>query len=310
MNDSLDMMLSQSIHASNPGLFFTILQQNYYCCDNMQRLNDPKINPCSTIYNDNYHCVISVQHGTMNLVINGQEVKLKSNDFLVIMPFTRIEVLTSFCSFFTCAITNYIALDIYNKIGTPITISENCYTFHHYHFHPQQTDMIVNDYLRLKNIMLRQETSLHEEMLKAGIGIFFAHMFSFIAVTNKIEYKSPIFLRQVFDKFLLALSQHYATERKVEFYANLLGVPSKHITTATNRYAEKTASRVINEYVIFKIKAVLYNNQLSVKDVSDMFNFPSQSFFGRYFKRVTGYSPARFMSKHSKKLSKQKTFLP
>ena len=103
MNDSLDIMLSQSIHASNPGLFFTILQQNYYCCDNMQRLNDPKINPCSTIYNDNNHCVISVQHGTMNLVINGQEVKLKSNDFLVIMPFTRIEVLTSFCSFFSCA---------------------------------------------------------------------------------------------------------------------------------------------------------------------------------------------------------------
>jgi AraC-like DNA-binding protein len=114
----------------------------------------------------------------------------------------------------------------------------------------------------------------------------------------------------VFDKFLFALSQNYATERKVEFYAKQLDVPTKHITAATNRYAEKTASRVINEYVIFKIKAVLYNNQLSVKEISDMFNFPSQSFFGRYFKRVAGYSPIRFMSIHSKKLSKQNPFMP
>ena len=310
MNDSFDTVISQIIQTSNPGVFFNSFQKDYHCLDNLQMRNDPKINPFSTVYNENFHFVISVQHGTMNLIINGQEVKLKSNDFLLIMPFTKIEVLTSFCSFFCCAITNYIAIDLYNMIGTPDNINENCYTFHHYHFHPQQTEMMLNDYLRLKAITLRQATSLHEEMLKSAIGIFLSHMFSFLAVTNKIEYKSPLFLRQVFDKFLIALSQHYATERKVEFYAKLLDVPPKHITAATNRYAEKTASRVINEYVIFKIKAVLYNNQLSVKAVSDMFNFPSQSFFGRYFKRVTGFSPARFMSKHSKKLSKQKPFMP
>lgn len=303
-------MLSQIIQTSNPGVFFNSFQKNYHCFDNLQMRNDPKINPFSTVYNESYHIVVSVQHGTMNLIINGQEVRLKSNDFLIIMPFTKIEVLTSFCSFFGCAITNYIALDIYNKIGTPDNITENCYTFHHYHFHPQQTEMMLDDYLRLKGITLRQATSLHEEMLKSAIGIFLSHMFSFIAVTSKIEYKSPLYLRQVFDKFLFALSQNYATERKVEFYAKQLDVPTKHITAATNHYAEKTASRVINEYVIFKIKAVLYNNQLSVKEISDMFNFPSQSFFGRYFKRVAGYSPIRFMSIHSKKLSKQNPFMP
>lgn len=310
MDDSLDTNLTQIIQESNPGMFFCPFKKNYLCCDNLQIRNDPRINSCSTIYNDNFHFVIIVQHGTLNLTINGQEVKLKSNDFLMIMPFTKINIQTSYCTVFCCVITNYIALDIYNKIGTPDNISENCYTFHHYHFHPQQTEMMLNDYLRLKGIMLRQTTSLHEEMLKAGIGIYLAHMFSFLTVSTRIEYKSSLFLRQVFDKFLLALSQHYASERKVEFYAKLLDVPAKHITAATHRYAEKTASRVINEYVIFKIKAILYNNQLSVKAVSDMFHFPSQSFFGRYFKRVTGYSPARFMSKHSKKLSKQNSFMP
>ena len=280
-------------------------QKNYYCFDNLQMGFDPKINACHQQGNEDYHIVIAVQQGSMGLIINGQEVRMKSNDFLLIMPFTKVEILTSRCSVFCCVIRNYIALDMYNKIGCPDNIIENCYTFHHYHFHPQQLEIMMHDYLRIKNIMLQQIPSLHEEMLKAGTGIFMSHMFSFLAVNSRIEYKSPLFHRQVFDKFLRALSEHYKEERKVDFYAKLLDLPSKQITTATHKYAGKTASRVINEYVIFKIKAVLYNNQLSVKTVSEMFNFPNQSFFGRYFKRVTGYSPAKFLNMHSKKLSKQ-----
>jgi len=280
-------------------------QENYYCFDNLQMGFDPKINGCQQQGNEDFHIVIAVQQGNLNLIINGQEIRLKANDFLLIMPFTKVEVLTSRCTTFCCVIRNYIALDMYNKIGCPDNIVENCYTFHHYHFHPQQLEMMLRDYLRVKDIMQRPSPSLHEEMLKAGTGIFMSHMFSFLAVNSRIEYKSPLFHRQVFDKFLRALSQHYKKERKVDYYAKLLDLPSKQITTATHKYAGKTASRVINEYVIFKIKAVLYNNQLSVKTVSEMFNFPNQSFFGRYFKRVTGYSPAKFLQMHSKKLSKQ-----
>jgi len=280
-------------------------QENYYCFDNLQMGFDPKINGCQQQGNEDFHIVIAVQQGNLNLIINGQEIRLKANDFLLIMPFTKVEVLTSRCTTFCCVIRNYIALDMYNKIGCPDNIVENCYTFHHYHFHPQQLEMMLRDYLRIKDIMQRPSPSLHEEMLKAGTGIFMSHMFSFLAVNSRIEYKSPLFHRQVFDKFLRALSQHYKEERKVDYYAKLLDLPSKQITTATHKYAGKTASRVINEYVIFKIKAVLYNNQLSVKTVSEMFNFPNQSFFGRYFKRVTGYSPAKFLQMHSKKLSKQ-----
>lgn len=303
----MDNSSNTNVQATNPGVFFTSFQKDYHCFDNLQMGFDPKINACHQQGNEDYHVVIAVQQGNMGLVINGQEIRLKSNDFLVIMPFTRVQILSSRCTFFCCVIRNYIALDMYNKIGCPDNITENCYTFHHYHFHPQQLEMMMQDYMRIKEILQRRPPALHEEMLKAGIGIFMSHMFSFLAVNTRIEYKSTLFHRQVFDQFLSALSQHYTKERKVEFYANLLHLPSKQITTATHKYAGKTASRVINEYVIFKIKAVLYNNQLSIRAISDMFNFPNQSFFGRYFKRVTGYSPAKFMNMHSKKLSKQNT---
>ena len=134
-------------------------QDNYYCFDNLQMGFDPKIKAVSQQGNDDFHIVIAVQQGNMGLIINGQEVRMKSNDFLIIMPFTKVEVLTSRCTVFCCVIRNYIALDMYNKIGCPDNIVENCYTFHHYHFHPQQLEIMQHDYLRIKDIMLRQAPS-------------------------------------------------------------------------------------------------------------------------------------------------------
>ena len=69
-------------------------QKNYYCFDNLQMGFDPKINACHQQGNEDYHIVIAVQQGSMGLIINGQEVRMKSNDFLLIMPFTKVETLS------------------------------------------------------------------------------------------------------------------------------------------------------------------------------------------------------------------------
>jgi AraC-like DNA-binding protein len=60
----------------------------------------------------------------------------------------------------------------------------------------------------------------------------------------------------------------------------------------------ESASVVINYYVTFRIKQLLYRGQLSVKQISEMLNFPTQSFFGRYFKRVVGISPRQYMKQN------------
>ncbi len=43
-------------------------------------------------------------------------------------------------------------------------------------------------------------------------------------------------------------------------------------------------------------KALLKSGKYTVQQVSDMLNFPNQSFFGTYFKKESGVSPKAYMS--------------
>ena len=41
-------------------------------------------------------------------------------------------------------------------------------------------------------------------------------------------------------------------------------------------------------------KALLRSTNMTVQQIGDELNFPSQSFFGKYFKRLTGMSPKAY----------------
>jgi AraC-like DNA-binding protein len=46
--------------------------------------------------------------------------------------------------------------------------------------------------------------------------------------------------------------------------------------------------------VIAESKLMLETSELSIKEISVRLNFPTQSFFGKYFKQYTGFSPKEF----------------
>lgn len=54
------------------------------------------------------------------------------------------------------------------------------------------------------------------------------------------------------------------------------------------------ATDIIASAVILDAKAKLHNSDLTVQEISNSLNFPNASFFGRYFKRYTGYSPIQY----------------
>jgi AraC-like DNA-binding protein len=45
---------------------------------------------------------------------------------------------------------------------------------------------------------------------------------------------------------------------------------------------------------MFEAKALLKSTNMTIRQISDELNFPSQSFFGKYFKRCEGASPKEY----------------
>lgn len=98
----------------------------------------------------------------------------------------------------------------------------------------------------------------------------------------------------IFKKFLSLLVEHYTHERSVAFYANELCITPKYLGAICREVSSKLATDIIASAVILDAKSKLHNSDLTVQEISNSLNFPNASFFGRYFKRHTGYSPIQY----------------
>ena len=98
----------------------------------------------------------------------------------------------------------------------------------------------------------------------------------------------------IFKKFLALLVEHYTRERSVAFYANQLCITPEYLGTICREISSKLATDIIASAVIMDAKAKLHSSDLTVQEISNSLNFPNASFFGRYFKRHTGFSPLQY----------------
>jgi len=101
----------------------------------------------------------------------------------------------------------------------------------------------------------------------------------------------------IIEKFLHLVQTHYKRERGLEFYAAKLCITSKHLTRILRETGNKSANDLIDDHVALEAKALLKSTNMTILQISDELNFPSQSFFGKYFKRVTGMSPKEYKAK-------------
>ncbi|MBQ3881107.1 MAG: AraC family transcriptional regulator [Bacteroidales bacterium] len=95
----------------------------------------------------------------------------------------------------------------------------------------------------------------------------------------------------IFERFLALLKDNCTLHRNVEFYAEQLQMTPKYMSTVVKQVSGRSAGKWIDDNVILRAKAMLAQGNKNIKTICDQMGFPSLSFFGRYFKRVTGMSP-------------------
>lgn len=96
------------------------------------------------------------------------------------------------------------------------------------------------------------------------------------------------------EMFITLLLTHYKTGHHVAFYAEKMLITPKYLSAVVKEVIGLGALDCINEVVIAKVKSYLRNSQRTVLQISDEFNFPNSSFFGRYFKQHTGETPLQY----------------
>lgn len=93
------------------------------------------------------------------------------------------------------------------------------------------------------------------------------------------------------DSFIKLVQEKFKTERFLDYYAEELGVTPKHLSRTIKAQTGYSAASWIERFLILEAKILLKSTNLTVQQISDSLNFPSQSFFGKYFKKNVGISP-------------------
>ena len=99
---------------------------------------------------------------------------------------------------------------------------------------------------------------------------------------------------EIFSRFVSEVMQNFKSERSVSFYADRLCVTPKHLSAVVKDITNHTAGELIDHYVIMEAKVMLAQSSLTIQEVANKLNFANQSFFGKYFKHLTGFSPSSF----------------
>lgn len=102
---------------------------------------------------------------------------------------------------------------------------------------------------------------------------------------------------QIFNRFVAAVSANCHVNRLVHYYAELQHISTGHFASVIREISGHGPTYWINLFTMTKIRRMLIDTDMSLKEIARKMNFPDQSVFGRYFRQYEGMSPTAYRLK-------------
>ncbi|MDP4277816.1 MAG: helix-turn-helix domain-containing protein [Bacteroidota bacterium] len=180
---------------------------------------------------------------------------------------------------------NLIELNIQDKLPLFRSVQDNPWI----PLNEQELEMMLQFYKTLQMTVRLKENPNRMEILKLLTQAFFLGIsYQFHKLPEEAKQSKQEIL---VENFINCVHKNYKKERTVEFYANKLALTPKYLSKLIKDNTGKSAPEWIDNYVVLEAKALLKSTNMTIQQISDELNFPTQSFFGKYFKRQVGLSP-------------------
>lgn len=148
----------------------------------------------------------------------------------------------------------------------------------------------------LERLILQPETKYKLETIK-GIMAALVYRLCDIFIDENNHHTTSILRnrqRAMYEQFMLLLNKHHCREHSIKFYADQICISPKHLSAVIKQISGRSAAEWIDEYVILEAKNLLRYSTMNIQEIAYYLNFTTQSFFGKYFKRLTGMTPGQY----------------
>lgn len=138
------------------------------------------------------------------------------------------------------------------------------------------------------------DVTLRESMIKGVLSGYLTKISSLYMSIDLNQSKIQVDKNYVMKQFIDLIGIYHKEDRTVNFYADKMNMTARGLSQNVYKATGRTALVWINDFVITKIKVLLRTTNLTATQISDEYNFPTPSLFGRFFKKHTGLTPNDF----------------
>lgn len=138
----------------------------------------------------------------------------------------------------------------------------------------------------------RQER--YKEVIKANLDIFFIELVRQSQNPKSLSNDSSLYTQERLEELLELLETHISTNKQVAQYADMMHLTPYQLNAITKTTLGKTCSELIIEYIILETKRYLLATSNQINQIAYHLGYEEVSYFIRFFKKHTGYSPEAF----------------
>lgn len=158
---------------------------------------------------------------------------------------------------------------------------------------PVVSAIIDNMFALLRVYFSQAECTCVPQLVLLQLKAFFVGFHEYLCRNPHLRPEEPGSrrVRELFNEFMMLMEHHYKESRDVNFYASLMNITPRYLTTVVRSVSQRTPKSIIDQYATLQLKMQLRMSRQSIKEIAWEYHFTDASFFTRYFKKHTGMTP-------------------
>ena len=249
-----------------------------------------------------YHLVIIIIKGSIDMIINGEEIHFEKGSYINLPTWAEIHEIRYDADFhaMVTATDRSLVEDIFrnrnpfppdfrftveHSLGGRITDARDI-------------DILQKDISNLIDSLSEKNHRFAEEINYAYFYILLTDMANMM--WNKYGEGSPSHHTEmkrsdsILKAFAELLAKNIMTEPSLDFYAEQLCISKQYLSLIIKEKTRVTAGRIVAVMRTEAASRLLRDPELTIQQIAARMSFADQSSFGKFFKKHTGVSPMRY----------------
>ena len=156
------------------------------------------------------------------------------------------------------------------------------------------------DYQVLSNLfelMLLEQQEMNEEnilVIRNLMQVMIVYINRIVTQNKSNANFAELQHQKIATRFKSLVYQHYIKDKTVAFYASLMGITPAYLGQSVKKVYHTSPKDIINEIIFLHAKTILSSTDTSIKELAWSLNFDDYSHFVKFFKKMSGLTPAEF----------------